>query len=48
MSQCFIFWNVGTSFLLSGGSVDDLLEKNALVENHVSNMEVKIRHTRVT
>ena len=29
------------------GTVDDLLEKNALVENYVSNMEVKIRHTRV-
>ena len=45
--QCFIFCNVGTSFLLSGGTVDDLLAKNALIESHVSNMEVKIRHTKV-
>ena len=47
MYRCFIFWNVGTSFLLSGGSVDDLLAKNALIESHVTNMEVKIRHTDV-
>ena len=47
MAQCFIFWNAGTSFLLSGGSVEDLLEKNAIIENHVSNMEVRIRHTSV-
>jgi hypothetical protein len=47
MCRCFIFWNVGTSFLLSGGSVEDLLEKNTLIENYVSSMEVKIRHTRV-
>ena len=47
MCRCFIFWNVGTSFLLSGGSVDDLLAKNALIESHVTNMKVKIRHTDV-
>ena len=29
------------------GSVEDLLEKNALIKNHVSKMEVKIRHTSV-
>ena len=47
MAQCFIFWKAGTSFLLSGGSVEDLLEKNAIIESHVSKMEVKIRHTSV-
>ena len=47
MCRCFIFWNVGTSFLLLGGSVEDLLVKNALIENHVTNMRVKIRHTDV-
>ena len=47
MCRCFIFWNVGTSFLLLGGSVEDLLAKNALIENHVTNMRVKIRHTDV-
>ena len=47
MCRCFVFWNVGTSFLLSGGSVDELLAKNALVESYVANMEVKIRHTKV-
>ena len=25
--QCFIFWNVGTSFLLSRGSVEELLQE---------------------
>ena len=47
MCRCFIFWNVGTSFLLSGGTVGDLLAKKALIESHVTNMEVKIRHTDV-
>ena len=47
MCQCFIFWNVGTSFLLSGGPVEDLLAKNAIIEKHVAKMEVKIRHTSV-
>ena len=47
MCRCFIFWNVGTSFLLSGGSVEDLLAKNATIEKHVAKMEVKIRHTSV-
>ena len=28
--QCFVFWNVGTSFLLSGGSVGELLTLMAL------------------
>ena len=27
--------------------MEDLLEKNAIIENHVSKMEVKIRHTSV-
>jgi hypothetical protein len=47
MCRCFIFWNVGTSFLLSGGSVEDLLAKNALIESHVINLDVKIRNTDV-
>ena len=47
MCQCFIFWNVGTSFLLSGGSVEDVLAKNASIESHVTNLDVKIRNTDV-
>ena len=47
MCRCFIFWNVGTSFLLSGGSVAELLAKNLIIEDHVTKMECKIRHTVV-
>ena len=47
MCRCFIFWNVGTSFLLSGGSVAELLARNQLIENHVTSMECKIRDTVV-
>ena len=47
MCRCFIFWNVGTSFLLSGGSVEELLAKNLIIEEHVTKMECKIRHTVV-
>jgi len=47
MCRCFIFWNVGTSFLLSGGSVAELLAKNLIIENHVTKLECKIRHTAV-
>ena len=47
MCRCFIFWNVGTSFLLSGGSVEELLAKNLTIENHVTKLECKIRHTAV-
>ena len=47
MCRCFIFWNVGTSFLLSGGSVAELLARNLLIENHVTSMECRIRHTVV-
>ena len=47
MCRCFIFWNVGTSFLLLGGSVEDLLAKNSIIEKHVAKMECKIRHTGV-
>ena len=47
MARCFVFWNAGTSFLLSGGSVEDLLTKNEIIENHVAQMEVKIRHVSV-
>ena len=47
MCQCFIFWNVGTSFFLSGGSVEDLLAENASIESNVTNLDVKIRNTDV-
>ena len=47
MCRCFIFWNVGTSFLLSGGSVAELLCRNQLIENHVTRMECRIRGTVV-
>ena len=45
--QCFIFWNVGTSFLLSGGSVAELFEINKLTESVVTDLDVKIRNTDV-
>jgi hypothetical protein len=47
MCQCFIFWNVGTSFLLSGGSVEELLAENASMESFVTSLDVKIRNTDV-
>ena len=46
-SECncrgFIFWNVGTSFLINGGSASDLLKINKETETFVVNMPVKIR-----
>ena len=47
MCQCFIFWNVGTSFLLSGVSVEELLAKNKSMESFVTSLDVKIRSTDV-
>jgi len=47
MCRCFIFWNVGTSFLLSGGSVAELIARNQTIENQVTRMECKIRGTVV-
>ena len=46
--QCFIFWNVGTSFLLSGGSVGQLFNINKVVEDVVVTMGVQIRNTSVS
>ena len=43
--QSFVFWNVGTSFLLSGGSVAELFDINKLNENVVTDMEVQTRNT---
>ena len=45
--QCFVFWNVGTSFLLSGGSVEELYEINKSIEGVVTDLKVKIRNTEV-
>ena len=46
-SECkcrgFIFWNVGTSFLINGGSASDLLKINKETEKFVVEMPVKIR-----
>ena len=47
MCQYFIFWNIGTSFLLSGGSVEDLPAQNASMECFVTSLDVKIRNTDV-
>ena len=47
MCRCFIFWNVGTSFLLSGGSVAELIVRNQAIERVVTGMECKIRGTVV-
>ena len=44
---CFIFWNVGTSFLLLGGSVTELYKINKQVEDVVVNLGVQIRSTSV-
>ena len=43
--QCFVFWNVGTSFLLSGGSVGKLFNINKVAEDVANNMGVLIRNT---
>ena len=43
--QCFVFWNVGTSFLLSGGSVGELFNINKMTEGFVNSMAVRIRNT---
>ena len=45
--QCFVSWNVGTSFLLSGGSVAELFSINQVTEDVVTHMEVQIRNTVV-
>ena len=45
--QCFIFWNVGTSFLLAGGSVDELIKINKVTRDVVEAMKVEIRNTPV-
>ena len=45
--QCFIFLNVGASFLRSGGSVAELYEINKSIEGVVTDLEVKIRNTYV-
>ena len=47
MARCFVFWNAGTTFLLSGGSVNDLLAKNKVIEDYVAEMDVQIRHVSV-
>ena len=41
--RCFIFWNVSTRFMLSGGSVSDLYELNKHVGSKVEAMGVQIR-----
>ena len=46
--QCFVFWNVGTSFLLSGGSVGELLNINKMTQGVVNSMAVQIRNTSVS
>ena len=45
--QCFIFWNVGTSFLLAGGSVGELININKMTKGVVDKMAVQIRNTPV-
>ena len=45
--QCFVFWNVGTRLLLSGGSVAELFKINKLTESVVPDLDVKIRNTNV-
>ena len=47
MCQCFIFWNVGTSFLLSGVSVEKLFAENKSMESFVTSLDVKNRNTDV-
>ena len=43
--QCFIFWNVGTSFLLTRGSVTELYKINKHVQAVVGKLGVQIRST---
>ena len=43
----FVFWNVGTSFLLSGGSVTELYNINKHVGSVVENVGVHIRSRTV-
>ena len=38
--QGFNFWNVGTSYLLSGGSASDLFKNTKKVESYRAEMEV--------
>ena len=45
--QCFVFWNVGTSYLLTGGSVDDLIKISKLTKVYVETLPVHIRSTPV-
>ena len=45
--RCFVFWNVGTSFLLSGGLVTDLFNINKHVRSGVENVGVQIRSRTV-
>ena len=45
--RCFVFWNVGASFLLSGGSVTDLYNIIKRVGSVVENVEVQIRNKAV-
>ena len=47
MCPCFIFWNVGTSFLISGVPVEELLAKNKSMESFVTSLDVQIRNTDV-
>ena len=45
--RCFVFWNVGTSFLLAGGSVTDPLNINKHVQSVVEDVDVQIRSRAV-
>jgi hypothetical protein len=45
--QCFVFWNVGTSYLLTGGLVDGLLEISKMTKEYVEALPVHIRSTPV-
>ena len=45
--QGFIFWNVGTSYLLSGGAASELYKITKKVEAYIVDMEVHIRGTLV-
>ena len=45
--QGFIFWNVGTSYLLSGGSASELFKITKKVEAYIAKMVFHIRSTLV-
>ena len=45
--KCFMFWNLGTSFLLSGGLVTDLFDINKDVQSVVESVDVQIRSRAV-